>query len=536
MGISPNLKSVSPVVLVILDGWGYREQTDGNAIAAASTPVISSLWQTYPHTLLQASGKDVGLPRGQMGNSEVGHLNIGAGRIVPQELVRISDAVEDNSIFENLALVSVCQAVQQHQSQLHLIALCSDGGVHAHIEHLIAMVQLAKRQGIERVCIHAITDGRDTLPHSGAGYLEYLQDQIDQIGVGKIVTICGRYYAMDRDKRWDRVEKAYRVLTEDQNCQNLTAAEVLEHSYAQDLTDEFILPVRIAPGAIAAQDGVIFCNFRPDRARELTQALISQDFDGFPRDLIPNLHFASFTQYDNSLTNCAIAFPPQELKNLLGEIIAAHGLRQFRLAETEKYAHVTYFFDGGNEEPSPGQDCKLVSSPSVSTYDQAPGMAAFQVTELAIAALKQQTYALIVINYANPDMVGHTGNYQATVEAIAVVDQCLGKLIPAITELGGTALITADHGNAEYMWDEHRNPWTAHTTNAVPFILVEGEGRKIPGHGGDVKLRESGKLADIAPTILEILQLDQPAEMTGQSLIVKAEYEVTHLRQPALRV
>jgi 2,3-bisphosphoglycerate-independent phosphoglycerate mutase len=531
------MKSVSPLVLVILDGWGYREETDGNAIAAAHTPVMDSLWQAYPNTLLQASGKDVGLPKDQMGNSEVGHLNIGAGRIVPQELVRISDAVEDGSILTNPALIKVCQAAKLNHGKLHLIALCSDGGVHAHIDHLVAMLHLAKQQQISQVCIHAITDGRDTLPHGGIHYIQALEDQIAVVGIGQIVTISGRYFAMDRDKRWDRVQKAYEVMVIDREIEAQSAIEVLKNAYQQNLTDEFIPPVRIAPGAIAAADAVIFCNFRPDRARELTQALIAKDFKGFERTLIPNLHFASFTQYDSSLPHTEIAFPPQNLNNLLGQVLAAQGLKQFRLAETEKYAHVTYFFDGGNEEPNPGQDCKLVSSPNVSTYDQAPIMSAPQVTDLAIAAVEQYTYSLIVINYANPDMVGHTGNYEATIEAIAAVDRCLGKLIPKINQAGGTVLITADHGNAEYMWDEHRNPWTAHSTSPVPFILIEGEGIKIPGHGGEVKLRSGGRLADIAPTILDILELAQPSEMTGESLIIKAEYDATLERRPvALQV
>jgi 2,3-bisphosphoglycerate-independent phosphoglycerate mutase len=531
------MRSVSPLVLIILDGWGFREDTDGNAIAAAHTPVMNSLWQAYPKTLLQASGKDVGLPKGQMGNSEVGHLNIGAGRIVPQELVRISDAVENDSILTNPALVKVCEFAKAKGGKLHLITLCSDGGVHAHIDHLIAMLHLAKKQKVSQVCIHAITDGRDTLPQSGISFIQYLQAQINQIGIGEIVTVSGRYFAMDRDKRWERVQKAYEVMVSDRNISEQSAIQVLESAYQQGLTDEFIPPVRIAPGAIASHDAVIFCNFRPDRARELTHALISPGFSGFERSFIPKLYFASFTQYDASLPHTEIAFPPQNLNNLLGQVIASQGLKQFRLAETEKYAHVTYFFDGGNEEPNPGQDCKLVNSPDVATYDQAPVMSAPQVTDLAIAAIEQMIYSLIVINYANPDMVGHTGNYEATIEAIAAVDKCLGKLVSRINQSGGTALITADHGNAEYMWDEHHNPWTAHTTNPVPFILVEGEGIKIPGHGGEVQLKSDGRLADIAPTILEILELHQPEEMTGVSLIERTLYDLTLERKPvALQV
>jgi 2,3-bisphosphoglycerate-independent phosphoglycerate mutase len=535
------MRSVSPLVLVILDGWGYRTESSGNAIAAAHTPIMDSLWEAYPKTLLQASGKDVGLPKGQMGNSEVGHLNIGAGRVVPQELVRISDAVEDGSILDNAALVKVCGLAKTNGGKLHLLGLCSDGGVHAHIDHMIAMIHLAQQQEIADVCIHVITDGRDTSPFAGISYIKHLQEQIEAIGLGRIVTISGRYYAMDRDKRWDRVQKAYEVITGDRQTETeietQSAIQVLETAYSQNITDEFIVPVRIAEGAIAPGDAVIFCNFRPDRSRELTQALIYGKFSGFERSQIKPLHFASFTQYDSSLTNVEIAFPPQNLNNLLGQVVSNHGLMQFRVAETEKYAHVTYFFDGGNEEPSAGEDLKLVNSPGVATYDLAPIMSAPEVTEIAIAAIEQYIYSLIVINYANPDMVGHTGNYEATIEAIGAVDNCLGKLINSVNQAGGTILITADHGNAEYMWDEQHNPWTAHTTNPVPFILIEGEGIKVPGHGAEVKLREQGRLADIAPTILEILKLPQPTEMTGTSLIDTSDYQVSLQRSPlSLRV
>ncbi|HYW20894.1 MAG TPA: 2,3-bisphosphoglycerate-independent phosphoglycerate mutase [Nodularia sp. (in: cyanobacteria)] len=522
---------VAPVVLVILDGWGYCEQKRGNAIVAAKTPIVESLWTAYPHTLISTSGKAVGLPEGQMGNSEVGHLNIGAGRVVPQELVRISDAVEDGSILKNPALVKICQKVRSGNGKLHLVGLCSEGGVHSHLTHLFGLLDLAKEQEISQVCIHAITDGRDTAPIEGIKAIKLLQEQIDEKGIGRIVTLSGRYYAMDRDHRWDRVQRAYEVMTQDTAVDGRQAVEILSASYAEGVKDEFINPVRIAPGAIEPGDGVIFFNFRPDRSRQLTQAFVSPQFTGFERKQIQPLSFATFTQYDSELP-VVVAFEPQNLSNILGEVIANHGLQQFRTAETEKYAHVTYFFNGGLEEPLAGEDRELVSSPMVATYDKAPKMSAEAVTDVAIAAIKKGVYTLVVINYANPDMVGHTGQIEATVTAIETVDSCLGRLLTSISKAGGTAMITADHGNAEYMLDEEGNPWTAHTTNPVPFILVEGEAIKIPGHGTNVELRSDGNLADIAPTILEILQLPQPSEMTGRSLLTPAGYDVQTTRTP----
>ena len=522
---------VSPVVLVILDGWGYREAIDGNAIAAANTPVMDSLWIAYPSTIIRTSGKDVGLPTGQMGNSEVGHLNLGAGRVVPQELVRISDAVEDGTIQENKALLQVCQDIQSRGSKLHLVGLCSEGGVHSHLDHLLGLLDLAKLQGVTDVCVHAITDGRDTKPTDGVDAIQKIQDHLDKIGVGRIVTISGRYYAMDRDRRWDRIQKAYEVMTEDGSGQGLSAVEVLKASYEAGITDEFVQPTRIAPGAVEPADGVIYFNFRPDRARQLSQAFVDPQFNGFERKQIQPLSFLTFTQYDSALP-VLVAFEPQNLNNILGEVIAQNGLKQFRTAETEKYAHVTYFFNGGLELPCEGEDRELVSSPMVPTYDQTPAMSAEEVTDVAIAAIEKGIYSLVVINYANPDMVGHTGNFEAAVAAVETVDQCLGRLIPSINKAGGTALITADHGNAEYMWDEAGNPWTAHTTNPVPFILVEGEKLKIPGHGTEVVLRNDGCLADIAPTILEILQLPQPPEMTGRSMIKPVEFDARANRTP----
>lgn len=506
-----NQTSVPPMVLIILDGWGYRDTADGNAIATAKTPVMDSLWAAYPHTLIRTSGKDVGLPDGQMGNSEVGHLNIGAGRIVPQELVRISDAVEDGTLQENEALLKICQTVRYQKSKLHLIGLCSEGGVHSHLNHLFGLIDMAKAQDIDEVCIHVITDGRDTKPTEGKEAIQKIQDYVEKAGLGRLVTISGRYYAMDRDNRWDRVEKAYKVLTDPGEGTGKTAVETLIESYAQDINDEFVEPTRLAPGAIEPGDGVIFFNFRPDRARQITQALVDPNFKGFERELIPNLAFVTMTQYDPELP-VEVAFLPQNLSNILGEVVANHGLKQFRTAETEKYAHVTYFFNGGLEDPLEGEDRELVPSPMVATYDKAPAMSAEAVTKTAIAAVEKGIYSLVVINYANPDMVGHTGKMEAAVSAIEAVDRSLGKLIDAIGKAGGTAIIIADHGNAELMWDENNKPWTAHTTNPVPFILIEGEKLKVPAHGCDVQLREDGRLSDVAPTILQILNLPQPAE------------------------
>jgi 2,3-bisphosphoglycerate-independent phosphoglycerate mutase len=522
---------IAPVVLVILDGWGYRPDIQGNAIAQAHTPNIDSLWAAYPHTTIDTSGRAVGLPDGQMGNSEVGHLNIGAGRIVPQELVRISDAVQDGSILENPALVKVCVDVKQRQSKLHLLGLCSDGGVHSHLDHLIGLLKLARDRELPEVCLHMITDGRDTDPRDGLQAVQKIEAAIAEIGVGKIVTVSGRYYALDRDHRWDRVQLAYDVMTQPGDGSGETAANVLTKSYAADKTDEFISPTRIAPGAIESGDGVIFFNFRPDRARQLTSAFVNPKFTGFIRAQISDLTFATFTQYESTLP-VLVAFEPQQLHNLLGEVLAERGLQQFRVAETEKYAHVTYFFNGGREEPLAGEDRELIPSPQVSTYDLAPAMSAMTVTTTVLAAIAKQIYTLIVVNYANPDMVGHTGKMEPTIQAIEAVDACIGKLLAGVGKVGGTTLITADHGNAEYMCDEAGNPWTAHTTSQVPLILVEGERRQLPGHGADVTLREDGKLADLAPTILEILQIPQPVEMTGKSMVVPTLVEFQHTRSP----
>ncbi len=510
--------AIAPVVLCILDGWGYRHDDSHNAIRAAQTPVMDALWHAYPHTLIEASGADVGLPDDQMGNSEVGHLTIGAGRIIRQELVRISQAVRDGSIAENAELNALADQLRGSGKTLHLIGLCSDGGVHSHIDHLGGLLQWAKARGLKEVCIHAITDGRDTPPQSAEPFLSTIEAQIEKAGIGRISTLCGRYWAMDRDNRWERTEKAYRLLTEEGTISELSPQEVLKASYGEEIYDEFLEPTRLAPGAIESGDGVVLFNFRPDRVRQLVKALVVEGFDGFERTLIPHLNVVTFTQYEAGLP-VSVAFPPESLDGLLGQVVSEAGLRQFRTAETEKYPHVTYFMNGGIEQPYPGEDRHLVPSPRVATYDQAPAMSAEQLTDNCISAVNKGIYSLVVINYANPDMVGHTGAMEATVEAIGAVDRSVGRLLEATNRMGGTLIVTADHGNAELMEGPDGLPWTAHTTNPVPLILVEGEKRKIPGHGTAVELRSGGGLADVAPTLLEILGLEQPSRMTGASLI-----------------
>ena len=512
---------VAPVVLAILDGWGYRPEVDYNAIRNATTPVMDALWHAYPHTLIEASGGAVGLPDGQMGNSEVGHLTIGSGRIIRQELVRIGQAVRNGSIAANPALNDLADTLLAEGGTLHLIGLCSDGGVHSHVDHLGGLLHWAAGRGLTDVCVHVVTDGRDTATNSAPGFLATIERQIAEAGVGRIASLCGRYWAMDRDNRWDRTEKAYLLLTEESPLSSFSPAEILEASYAAGITDEFLEPVRLAPGLISAGDGLVCFNFRPDRVRQLVRALVLEPFQGFERRRIEPLHLVTFTQYEKGLP-VAVAFPPESLDGLLGQVISDNGLRQFRTAETEKYPHVTYFMNGGIEQAFPGEDRHLVPSPRVATYDQAPAMSAETLTDSCVAAIKKGIYSLVVINYANPDMVGHTGLMEATTQAIATVDGCVGRLVEATNRMGGTLLITADHGNAELMQGPDGRPWTAHTTNPVPVILVEGEKRKLPGHGTDVHLREHGGLADIAPTLLAILGLPKPERMTGESLILPA--------------
>ena len=512
---------VAPVVLAILDGWGYRPEVDYNAIRNATTPVMDALWHAYPHTLIEASGGAVGLPDDQMGNSEVGHLTIGSGRIIRQELVRIGQAVRNGSIAANPALNDLADTLLAEGGTLHLIGLCSDGGVHSHVDHLGGLLHWAAGRGLTDVCVHVVTDGRDTATNSAPGFLATIERQIAEAGVGRIASLCGRYWAMDRDNRWDRTEKAYLLLTEESPLSSFSPAEILEASYAAGITDEFLEPVRLAPGVISAGDGLVCFNFRPDRVRQLVRALVMEPFQGFERRRIEPLHLVTFTQYEKGLP-VAVAFPPESLDGLLGQVISDNGLRQFRTAETEKYPHVTYFMNGGIEQAFPGEDRHLVPSPRVATYDQAPAMSAETLTDSCVAAIKKGIYSLVVINYANPDMVGHTGLMEATTQAIATVDGCVGRLVEATNRMGGTLLITADHGNAELMQGPDGRPWTAHTTNPVPVILVEGEKRKLPGHGTDVHLREHGGLADIAPTLLAILGLPKPERMTGESLILPA--------------
>ncbi len=510
---------VSPVVLAILDGWGHSDESQHNAIRSAHTPVMDALWNAYPHALIQASGADVGLPNNQMGNSEVGHLTIGAGRVIQQELVRISNTVKNGDLNKIPSLIQLAKTLQANGGTLHLIGLCSDGGVHSHLDHLCGLLDWASTSELHKIAIHAITDGRDTPTKSAGDFLTRINQKLQQVGVGEIASICGRYWAMDRDHRWERTIKAYELLTNPEiPISPSSAQDFLKESYSTGSTDEFLEPVRLTPSYIKEGDGLIMFNFRPDRARQLIQALTLAQFDHFSRNNQPNLNVVTFTQYEADLP-VSVAFPPESLDNLLGQVVAEHDLRQYRTAETEKYPHVTYFLNGGIEKPLAGEDRHLVPSPRVATYDLSPAMAADDLTDSCIKAIASGTYSLIVINYANPDMVGHTGIMQAAKEAIQKVDSCIGRLLEATGKMSGTLLITADHGNAELMQGPDGQAWTAHTTNPVPVILVEGEKRKVAGHGNGITLREGGGLADIAPTILELLELPKPIAMTGSSLI-----------------
>ena len=508
-----------PVVLVILDGWGINTNKQGNAIAAAKAPVYTGLVQDWPHSRLLASGESVGLPDGQMGNSEVGHLNLGAGRIVYQDSTRISKAIREGDFFRNQVLLSAMDTVKQTGGALHVMGLLSDGGVHSRLDHVFALFDMIKSQGINKVFFHAFLDGRDTPPSSAIGYISLLENRFAEIGTGRIASIAGRYYAMDRDKRWERVQKAYETLVSGEGIRKHSAREAVQQSYEHNRTDEFILPtVIVDPGTnrplatMKDGDAVIFCNFRSDRARELTQALTDPGFKGFKRFFFPKLSsFVCLTTYDETF-GLPVAFAPVRLTNILGEVLSAQGVRQLRMAETEKYAHVPFFFNGGEEPPFPLEDRVLVPSPrDVATYDKKPEMSAREITEKVIAAILSRQYGFILINYANPDMVGHTGVLEAAVKAVEVLDECLGRVVRAAQETGARLLITADHGNLEIMADTRTGqPHTAHTTDPVPFILV----------GERKKLRDEGLLADVAPTVLDLLQIAKPAEMTGRSLIV----------------
>lgn len=506
--------------LLILDGFGYRKEKEGNAIKTDGVANIKALWDSYPHTLLQASGMDVGLPAGQMGNSEVGHLNIGAGRIVYQEFTRISKSIDDGEFFQNPAFLGAVENCKKHDSALHLMGLCSDGGVHSHLTHLYALVKLAKDHGLTKVFVHCFMDGRDVPPTSGKGYVEQVDAKLKELGVGRIATVMGRYYAMDRDNRFERVEKAYAALTYGEGLTASSAAEAMQQSYDAGVTDEFVVPTVVLTdgkptATIQAQDSVIFYNFRPDRAREISRAYIFEDFDGFERKngFFP-LYYVSMTQYDKTFEgHLQIAFKPQSMHNTLGEYLAKMGKTQLRIAETEKYAHVTFFFNGGVEAPNKGEDRALIASPKVATYDLKPEMSAYEVTDEAVRRIESGKYDVMILNFANCDMVGHTGVMDAAVAAVHAVDSCVRMVVEAIQKTGGRCIITADHGNAEYMWDEKAQvPFTAHTTNPVPCILVD-DSRK------SVELREDGRLCDLAPTLLDLMELPVPQEMTGKTLI-----------------
>jgi len=503
--------SKKPLVLMILDGFGNGVEKD-NAIFTAKTPNIDKIFASNPITQIGASGLDVGLPDGQMGNSEVGHTNIGAGRIVYQELTRITKNINEGTVLENEALVAAMKNAADNNSSLHFMGLLSDGGVHSHNTHLYGLVKMAKELGVKNAFVHCFLDGRDVPPSSGADFVADLQKELDSIGLGKIATVMGRFYAMDRDNRWDRVEKAYNAMVYGEGVQNSDAVNAVKLSYDDGVTDEFVVPTVCCENAtIKSEDSVIFFNFRPDRAREITRTLVDDDFAGFERKngaLKP--HFVCMTQYDATMPNVSVAFKPQSLTNTLGEYLSEKGLTQLRIAETEKYAHVTFFFNGGVEKVSEGEDRCLINSPKVATYDMKPDMSAFEVTDNVVERIESGKYDVIILNYANCDMVGHTGVFEAAVEAVEAVDTCVGRVVSSVEKMGGTVLITADHGNADHMREEDGSPFTAHTTNPVPFCVV----------GYPCALREGGVLADIAPTMLKILGLEQPAEMTGKSIIL----------------
>ncbi len=508
-----------PLLLMILDGWGINPDLSHNAVALAKTPNLKRLLAEYPHVEIRCSGMAVGLPEGQMGNSEVGHLNIGAGRVVYQELTRVTKSIDDGDFFSNPTLLDCIRKTKASGGRLHLSGLLSDGGVHSHNSHLYALLELARREGMGDVFVHCLLDGRDTPPQSGIDYLAQLEEEIGRTGCGKIATVMGRYYAMDRDNRWERVEKAYdAMICGRAEQQAATAREAIESSYAAGVNDEFVLPtVMMDQGSPVATvrdgDGFIFFNFRSDRAREITRAIALDGFDGFERDCRPKLSgYVCLTEYDATF-GLPIAFASTELTNILGNVLSDAGLKQLRIAETEKYAHVTFFFNGGVETPFPGEDRSLIPSPKdVATYDQKPEMSAFQVTDKLLGLLDQDLYDVIILNFANCDMVGHTGVEAAAIKAVEAVDACAGRAVARVQELGGAVLITADHGNAEQMQDENGEPFTAHTTNPVWLVLVD-DSRKA------AKLREEGRLADIAPTMLKMLGLAQPKEMTGESLL-----------------
>jgi 2,3-bisphosphoglycerate-independent phosphoglycerate mutase len=504
-------------MLMILDGWGISSSDKGNAEVIAKTPNIDKIFSKYPHTAINASGLYVGLPGNQMGNSEVGHLNIGAGRVIYQEFTRINREIETGNFFKNEAFLNAIENVKKNSTKLHLMGLLSTGGVHSHLDHLKALIKLAKDKGLDEVYVHCFLDGRDVPPTSAKGFIEDLERYMAELGMGKIATISGRYYAMDRDKRWERVNLAYNALVKGIGEVASSSIEAIDNSYASNKVDEFVLPTVIMrngkpTAAIEENDSVIFFNFRPDRAREITRAIVDRDFSGFEREYIKT-HYVCMTQYDKTIEGVNVAYRPESYKNTLGEYVSNLGLKQLRIAETEKYAHVTFFFNGGVEAPNKGEDRILIPSPKVPTYDMQPEMSAYEVTDAVVKEIKEQKYDLIILNFANPDMVGHTGIVEAAVKAVEAVDECVGKVVDAVLGVDGSMIITADHGNVEEMIDpETGGPQTAHTTNEVPLIVL-GE--------GNVKLREGGKLADIAPTLLGMMELPVPEEMTGESIILK---------------
>ena len=511
-----------PIALIIMDGYGISDKTEGNAIKAANKPNLDSLFAENPSTLINAGGLDVGLPEGQMGNSEVGHTNIGAGRIVYQELTRITKSIADGDFFENKAFLDAIENCKKHGTKLHLYGLLSDGGVHSHNTHLYALIELAKSKNFKDVYIHCFYDGRDVPPDSGLEFTRQLEAKLKEIGTGTIATLMGRYYAMDRDNRWERVKRAYDAMVMGKgDFESTDAVNAVEESYARGDYDEFIKPVVITRegkpvATIDSNDSIIFINFRPDRAREITRAMVDREFSGFEREkgYFP-LHYVCMTQYDKTIENVHIAYQPQSLANTFGEYISRKGLRQLRIAETEKYAHVTFFFNGGVETVYEGEDRVLIPSPKVATYDLQPEMSAYAVADEAAARIKSGKYDVIILNFANPDMVGHTGIFEAARKAIEAVDKCIGKVVEAVLDMGGAALVTSDHGNAEQMNDyELKGPFTAHTTNQVPLVAAGLE---------DIELKE-GRLADLAPTMLDIMGLEKPAEMTGESLISKINH------------
>ena len=506
--------SKKPVMLCIMDGFGWTpNETYGNAVAAANKPFIDSLMAKYPMTTIDASGMAVGLPDGQMGNSEVGHTNMGAGRIVYQQLTLITKSIRDGEMLKNPVLVKNMKAAIDAGKAIHLMGLVGTGGVHSHADHWFGVLEMAKHMGAKEVYLHCITDGRDTDPHSGKGFLADLQAKLDELGIGKIASVSGRYYAMDRDNNWDREEKAYAAFVYGEGEQYANATEAIEASYANDKTDEFVLPcVTCEGGRVQDGDTVIFMNFRPDRARQMTRIFCDDAFTGFERrGGRKQVHYVCMAEYDATMPNCEVAYPPVELKNVLGQYLSENGKTQLRIAETEKYAHVTFFFNGGVEDPYPGEDRVLVASPKVATYDLQPEMSAYEVASKCVERIESGKYDVIILNFANCDMVGHTGVFDAAVKAVETVDECVGQVVEATLKMGGIAMITADHGNAEQMLQaDGKSPMTAHTTNVVPFILC----------GAGTELRE-GRLADIAPTILDVMGLEQPTEMDGKTLIVR---------------